>query len=213
MGRPPPMLEAGYRRFIDGRLPGSRDRFARLRETQAPKIAVIGCVDSRCNPTMLFDAEPGEILIVRNIANLVPIYCEEGGCACTSAALEFAVTRLEVEHVVVKGHSGCGGIHACIAAANESTSTTEFVDSWTVLARAALDAVRNEQPDLTGAALADAVGQRSVMISLDRLMTYPFVADAVAAGRLELHGAWFAIGDATLHWLDRKARSFRPVVA
>ncbi len=213
MGRPPPMLYAGYQRFLRSRLPGSRDRFAGLRERQAPTVCLLGCVDSRCNPAMVFDAEPGDILVVRNIANLVPSYREEGGCCCTSAALEFAVTKLGVQHLVVKGHSGCGGIQACIAAAAQAAPTTEFVDRWTTLARPALDEVRTTMPDLAGAELADAVGRCSVIGSLARLMSYPFVAEAVHAGRLELHGAWFAIGEADLSWLDREAGRFRPVAA
>ncbi|TVQ31302.1 MAG: carbonic anhydrase [Geminicoccaceae bacterium] len=212
MGGPPPVLYEGYRRFLQRRLPDQRHRFERLSSGQSPKVALVGCVDSRCNPTTVFDARPGDLLIVRNIANLVPPYRLEGGRCCTSAALEFAISQLGVEHLVVKGHSGCGGIKACIEAVAEAAPDTEFVGSWIDLAREALGQIHAEPSTPDGDALVEAVGQRSVMISLERLRVYPFIAQALAQGRLQLHGAWFDIGDASLSWLDRAAGAFRPVV-
>lgn len=204
-------LIAGYRRFRASRYREARDLFHRLRKGQQPATMVIACADSRADPAMIFDAAPGELFTVRNVAALVPPYEEGGGLHGVSAALEFAVTALEVKQIVVMGHGGCGGIAACLAAAADRP-VGKFIAPWVEIAADARDAVlRNEA--IPRSDWQEAVEHGAVGLSLKNLMSFPFVRAAFERGQLSLDGAWFSIGKGELHWRDAETGAFSIVAA
>ncbi|MGP1273784.1 MAG: carbonic anhydrase, partial [Caulobacterales bacterium] len=172
----------------------------KLAQGQAPHALVIGCADSRVDPAAIFDAGPGELFIVRNVANLVPPYEPDGAHHGVSAALEFAVKALGVDHIVVLGHKSCGGVHA---AATGSAEGTQFIERWLDPLKPVLDEARREMGEQAShGELSDCMELRSIKRSLERLMSFPFIMQAVKDGRLGLHGARFGIADGELEWLD-----------
>jgi len=198
----PERLTKGYRAFLEGRFTVERGRYAALADRgQSPSIMVIGCVDSRVSPEVIFDAAPGEILVARNVANLVPRYEAGGGQHGASAALEFAVRALRVRHIVVLGHAFCGGIKA-FASDAAPLSESDFIGKWMSQIAPAADAIgprRDDDDYLHKLEFA------SVELSLKNLMTFPFVETAVERGELELHGAYFGVAAGKL--LVRNAQS------
>jgi carbonic anhydrase len=202
-------LIAGYRRFRARRYREARDLFHRLRDGQQPATMVIACADSRADPAMIFDAAPGELFVVRNVAALVPPYEESVGFHGVSAAVEFAVTQLKVKQIVVMGHGGCGGIAASLAAADHRP-IGRFIAPWVELAAEARDAVLADgtipTKDWQEAVEHGAVGQ-----SLKNLFTFPFVRSAFERGDLSMDGAWFSIGRGELHWRDPDKGTFSVV--
>lgn len=205
-------LIEGYRRFRSGRFAEESDRYRSLAEGQAPRTMIIACADSRVDPSTIFNAGPGELFVVRNVAAIVPPCEEGGGYHGTSAAIEFAITGLKVENIVVMGHGGCGGVAAALATA-ENRPVGKFIAPWVSLIDPARDAAIAATPANEPALRQKTLERMAVKQSIDNLMTFPFVADAVAQGRLSLEGAWFAIGEGVLHWLDRGSGEFRPVEA
>jgi len=190
-------LIAGYRRFRTKGWPERRKLFEALAESgQRPKAMVVACIDSRVDPAMIFDAAPGELLTVRNVANLVPPCAPDGAHHGTSAALEFGVRMLEVPHLIVLGHGMCGGVRSLLEGAPDRAG--DFVANWMSIAEPArLRAVRcapNEDRQ-------EYCEHEVIKVSLANLMTYPWIAERVAAGKLELHGAWFAIHSGVLMML------------
>jgi len=185
----PLRLIDGYRDFLSGRMPIERDRFRELaRRGQSPDIMLIGCCDSRVAPEVIFDAHPGEMFVVRNIANLVPAYTSDGTCHGVFAALEFAVQVLKVGHVIVMGHAHCGGIRA-FAESGPPLSPGDSVHKWmSMIAPAAERAGSKDQPNYL-----TRLEQAAIDASLDNLMTFPYVAEAVGQGTLVLHGAYFDV--------------------
>ncbi len=195
-------LQAGYLAFRKTVWPEQQSLYRRLaRRGQNPPAMVIACSDSRVDPALIFNAGPGDLFVVRNVANLVPP-CEHGGLYHgTSAAIEFAVTGLGVRTILVLGHSGCGGIAACLA--GEPAPGESFIGLWmSNLAGLRHDVATADCPQR-------ALEQRAVAHSLDNLTSFPFVAERVRAGSLGLHGAWFDIESGRLFWLDRDGRAFR----
>ena len=198
MGHLPDRLIEGYRSFKEGRLAGARERYRTLAEQgQSPEILVISCCDSRAAPETIFDSGPGEIFVVRNVANLVQPYEPDGASQATSAALEFAVQGLKVGHIVVLGHSLCGGIKAALNPASEPLSPGDFIGKWMAVLSPTAEAVR------TGGGPSEAERQTeleraSIRFSLANLRTFPFVSSLETEGRLKLHGAWFDIADGCL---------------
>jgi carbonic anhydrase len=182
-------LIAGYRRFRKQRWPERRQVFEGLAESgQRPMAMVVACVDSRVDPAMIFDAGPGEILIVRNVANLVPPYEPDKAYHGTSAALEFGVRVLKVQHLIVLGHGQCGGIQALLHGAPENAR--DFVGPWMTMAEEArVTALKEPQ----GPARQQCCEYEVVKVSLRNLLTFPWIAERVRGGDLRLHGAWFAI--------------------
>ena len=166
---------------------------------------VVACIDSRVDPAMIFDTAPGETLTVRNVANLVPPYAPDAAYHGTSAALEFGVRVLEVPHLMVLGHGLCGGVRALLDGAPDNAH--EFVAPWMSIAWPAR--VRALQC-LSAEERQRCCEHEVIKISLANLMTFPWVAERVAAGRLELHGAWFDIFTGALMTLQPDA-SFVPV--
>jgi len=182
-------LLAGYRRFRDKVWPAQRELFESLAEKgQSPKALVIACVDSRVDPAMIFDAAPGQMLTVRNVANLVPPWQPDAAYHGTSAAVEFGVRVLEIPHVIVLGHGLCGGVRALLEGAPDNA--LEFVAPWmSMAADARTRAMRGATPEER-----QRQGEyETIKVSLANLMTFPWVAQRVAAGKLQLHGAWFGI--------------------
>ena len=199
----------GYRRFRSSDWHRQRERWAELSEGQSPKVMVIACSDSRVDPAQIFDVSPGEIFVVRNVANLVPPFENDAGRHGVSAALEFAVTQLEVPEIVVMGHGACGG---CAAALSQRFAGAEpgaggFIDHWGDMLDDARDRVVAEHG--TGPEAARAMELEAVRVSLANLRTFPFVAPREAAGTLRLRGAYFAIADGVLHAMD-EAGEFQP---
>jgi carbonic anhydrase len=182
-------LLAGYQRFRRHGWPGRRAAFEQLAEDgQRPKTLVIACIDSRVSPSMVFDTAPGEMLTVRNVANLVPPYAPDDAYHGTSAALEFGVRVLEVPNLIVLGHGSCSGVRALLNGAPDNAG--DFVANWMSIAQSALDvALRCDRVEDR----QECCEHEVIKVSLTNLMTFPWIAERVAAGRLELHGAWFAI--------------------
>jgi carbonic anhydrase len=191
-------LIAGYRRFRAAGWPERRQIFESLAEDgQRPRTLVVACVDSRVDPGVIFDAAPGQLLTVRNVANLVPPYAPDVAYHGTSAALEFGVCVLEVSHLVVLGHGQCGGVGALLRGAPAVAS--DFVANWMSIAEPArVRAMRCESVE----ARQQLCECEVVKVSLANLMTFPWIAERVASGRLTLHGAWFAIRTGELMVLD-----------
>ncbi len=191
----PERLLNGYANFRSGRYASEAERYRMLGEGhQTPKILMIACCDSRAAPETVFDAGPGEMFVVRNVANLVPPYMPDGGHHATSAALEFAVLSLNVAHIVVMGHGRCGGIRAAVSDAGP-LSHTDFIGSWM---RAIKDVARAVPHD------HDAVHERqveraSIEHSLANLRTFPWIRMREAKKDLSLHGIWFDISLGELH--------------
>jgi carbonic anhydrase len=210
----PERLTKGYRSFLQGRFASERARYQELAAEQKPTIMVIGCVDSRVSPEVIFDAAPGEILVARNVANLVPRYepptagnkneTQHG----TSAALEFAVSALRVRDIVVLGHAFCGGIKA-FASDNAPLTASDFIGKWMSQIAPAADAITAPKQDWD--AYLRQLEFASVELSLKNLMTFPFVKAAVEKGELSLHGAYFGVASGRMLVRNKKTGAFEPV--
>ncbi|MEM5469105.1 carbonic anhydrase [Celeribacter marinus] len=177
-------------------------------EGQRPRAMIISCCDSRVHVTSIFGADQGEFFIHRNIANLVPPFADDGDHHGTSAAVEYAVSNLKVAHVVVLGHSNCGGVQGChdmcSGHAPDLEEKSSFVGRWMDILRPGYERVtaRNEENPMR------ALEKESVLISLENLMTFPFVRAAVESGELTIHGLWTDIGEGGLHQYDADTASF-----
>lgn len=186
--------------------------YKRLSEQgQQPRMMVISCCDSRVHINSMFGADHGDFFIHRNIANLVPTYMPDGEKRGTSAAVEFAVTALNVAHLIVMGHSSCGGVAGCYdmcsGEAKGLEDETSFVGRWLDILRPGFDRLPDGPEDVRRAALE----KEAILVSLENLMTFPFVKTAVEAGTLTLHGIWNHIGDGTLFAYAPASRSFELV--
>ena len=192
----------GYHTFRETEWVEERERWSELAQGQSPKVMVIACSDSRVDPATIFGSRPGEVFVVRNVAALVPPFETGGGFHGVSAALEFAVTKLGVEEVVVLGHGACGGVNAALtrSLANSERGDGGFVAEWIGMLDQARDKVVAAHGE--GEEGQTALEQEGVRVSLANLMTFPFVKERVEAGTLKLHGAVFAIADGKLRVLD-----------
>lgn len=201
-------LLGGYRRFRRNDYHRQRERWADLASGQNPPVMIISCCDSRVDPATVFDTNPGQAFVLRNVANLVPPYDTSGGLHGVSSAIEFAVVDLGVKHIVVMGHGACGGIKAALESSHDHpTIEHRFIDHWIALmdepkARVLADETIADKQ--TGLEL------EAVRHSLANLRTFPFIADREAAGDLKLHGCHFAIGEGRLFVLDEKSDQFVP---
>ncbi|QDL93097.1 carbonic anhydrase [Paroceanicella profunda] len=185
-------LVEGYRRFRAGVWPGQRARYESLSEVgQSPEALVIACSDSRVDPSVVFDAGPGEMFVVRNVAGLVPPYEPDGRRHGTSAALEYAVRVLKVDRIVVLGHAQCGGVQALVQGMPAEVS--DFLETWMSTAG---DALSRTPPE--GVDPLEFYETEVVRVSLTNLMTFPWVREAVEAGRLQLAGFRFGIATGKL---------------
>ena len=206
-------LVRGYHRFRKEGWQRERARWSELAEGQSPKVMVIACSDSRVDPGQIFDAKPGEMFVVRNVANLVPPYETSAGRHGVSAALEFAVTQLEVEEVIVMGHGFCGGCAAALTGQFDDAPHGEghFIADWIALLAEARTRVRGRHgPGEFDRAAFREMELEAVRVSLANLRTFPWVAERERGGRLALHGAFFSIAEGVLHVLDERSGRFEP---
>jgi carbonic anhydrase len=196
----PADLFAGYGRFRSTRYPAERQRYRRLEEDgQSPRTMVVACSDSRSGPETVFDASPGELFVVRNVAALVPVYEPDARSHAASAALEFAVLALGVRSIVVMGHGRCGGVAAAFDDATPLTAT-DFIGTWVASLRDLADEL--DPSDWADPARRHrALELRSIEQSIVNLRTFPWIRSREKAGSLTLHGAWFDIAMGELHGL------------
>jgi carbonic anhydrase len=204
-------LIQGYHRFRDTGWTRERERWSELAEGQSPRVMVIACSDSRVDPAQIFDVRPGEIFVVHNVANLSPPFETEPGHHGVSAALEFAVTQLEVEEIVVMGHGSCGGCAAALTGQFDDAphGAGHFISEWVELLREARDQVRARHDTVNAEAILD-MEWEAVKVSLANLRTFPWIAEREADGRLALHGAHFSIAEGRLYVLDGAEETFHP---
>ncbi|HEX2804285.1 MAG TPA: carbonic anhydrase [Sphingomicrobium sp.] len=204
-------LIEGYRRFREKEWPRERERWTELAEGQSPKVMVIACADSRTDPAQIFDTRPGEIFVVRNIAALAPPFETTAGYHGVSAALEFGVTQLEVEEVLVLGHGSCGGCNAALTGQFDHAQAGEgrFIANWVSMLHPARDRVRSHHDAIGPAAILE-MEWEAVRLSLSNLRTFPWIAEREKDGRLKLHGAHFSISEGRLYVLDEAEGTFRP---
>jgi carbonic anhydrase len=206
----PERLLSGYRTFATERLPTEQSRYRELSERgQSPEVMVIGCCDSRVSPEVIFDAGPGELFVVRNVANLVPPYAPDGAAHGVSAALEFGVQVLRVKHIVVLGHAQCGGVKALVQD-SAPLSPGDFIGKWMSLLTPTMEAT----PRVVGEAeqaFITRLEKAAVRRSLDNLMTFPCISILAERGSLSLHGAYFGVAQGSLAVLDKASGEFRAV--
>jgi len=203
-------LIAGFRAFRATYYVENRALFDALaRQGQSPKVMIVGCADSRIDPLLITGAEPGDLFILRNVANLVPPYSPDGHYHGTSAALEFAVRTLEVEHIVVFGHAQCGGVMALLDGSPMAGRGDDFIAAWMSIAEPA----RQRALALPGSAddRRRACEFETIKVSLGNLMTFPWIRERVAGGRLALHGWYFDLAHGSLRRLDPATQEFRDV--
>ena len=205
-------LLEGYRRFRETEWPRERERWAELAEGQSPKVMVIACADSRTDPAQIFDTRPGEVFVVRNIAALAPPYETTAGLHGVSSALEFGVTQLEVEEILVLGHGSCGGCGAALTGQFDDARSGEggFIANWVSMLHPARDRVRAHHQSIDADAIRE-MEWEAVKLSLANLRTFPFISERENAAKLKLHGAHFSIAEGRLYVLDEAEGEFRPV--
>ena len=181
-------------------------------EGQRPRGMIISCCDSRVHVSSIFGADSGEFFIHRNIANLVPPYKPDGDLHGTSAAIEYAVTALHVPHLIVIGHSNCGGVQGCHAMctgdAPELEESSSFVGRWMDILRPGFDRIDQSKPQSDQ---LQALEKEAVIVSLENLLTFPFIREARGNEELSLHGLWTDIGEGALHQFEADTRTFAPV--
>ena len=196
-------LLQGYRKFKAQRWPEERAHYAELAKGQSPEFLVIACSDSRVDPATIFGANPGELFVIRNVAAIVPPCEADTGHRGTSAALAFAVVQLKVRGIMVLGHAQCGGVAAALD--GKLVAGVPFLTNWIDLLEPALahSAHIHDSP-----ARHEAMERDCVRLSLENLMTFPFVAERVKAGTLAVHGGRFGIADGRLEILDRASGAF-----
>jgi carbonic anhydrase len=210
MGSFPQNLIDGYRAFSTQRLPAEQSRYRELSvKGQSPESMIIGCCDSRVSPEVIFDASPGELFVMRNIANLVPVYQPDANAHGVSAALEFAVSVLHVKNIVVLGHAQCGGIRAFVDKM-KPLSPGDFIGKWMAMFIKPGEVVEQRAHE-SMQDFVTRIEKAAVFRSLENLMTFPFVRTRVESGLLQLHGAYFGVSEGSLFVLDKAAKEFRSV--
>ncbi len=201
----------GYQRFHDNYFVGDVPLFGELSQGQNPDTMVIACSDSRVDPAIVMDAKPGDLFVVRNVANLVPPYEKGGGYHGVSAALEFGVCGLNVRHILVMGHRQCGGIKALTQGVPEGIDG-EFIRPWVSIAEPAHQRVMQEHPHASDYEMACACEQAGIIVSLENLLTFPFIKSRVMQGSLTLHGWFFNVETGAMSAYDPDSLKFVPVI-
>lgn len=204
---------SGFAEFQEKYFHGEESVYARLRQGQSPRALVISCCDSRADPGMLMGAGPGDIFVVRNVANLVPPYRNGAEMPGIRADIEFAVKGLNVEQIIILGHSGCGGIRALMDGEGITSSQYEFIGAWVSIAAAARERVMRELAGEPEAVKSRACEQGAIALSLENLMSFPWIRERVLAGAMELHGWYFDIDAGELLAYSAETKSFAPLVA
>jgi carbonic anhydrase len=199
----------GYKQFHQKYFDGSNTLYKNLgKHGQKPRFLVIACSDSRVDPAIILQSQPGDLFVVRNVANLVPPYEKDMGYHGTSAALEFAILGLNIKHIIVLGHSQCGGIRALLENA-KAFSTQDFVSKWMELAQPACEHTLTQHPNLPLEQQAEICGKYALINSLEKLKSFPWIQERVLAEKLYLHGWYFDIGEGLIYTLDQKQKKFQ----
>jgi carbonic anhydrase len=209
MHRFPPDLLKGHANFMAGRYVREKDRYRELAAVgQSPTTMIIACCDSRAAPELIFDAAPGELVVLRNVANLVPTYQPDGGQHGTSAGIEFAVKALEIANIVIMGHGRCGGIKAALAPDQSPLDDGDFIGKWMSMLGGLPEQVGQNEL-MTATERQTALERISIRNSIQNLRTFPYVAALEAEGKLAVHGAWFDISTGELWIMDAETGDFR----
>lgn len=209
----PEKLLAGYTNFKSGRLEKEATQYKELAEKgQAPETMIIVCSDSRSAPEAIFDSGPGELFVVRNVANLVPPYNPEGAYHSIPAALEFAVTALKVKNIVVMGHALCGGIKAALSEGGEPLTKDNFVGKWIAQLEETAETVKS-QSELSDSEKQKKLEHSSVNKSVQNLRSFPFISALESENKLSVHGAWFDISSGDLWLMDEEKASFERAIS
>ena len=204
----PPFLIEGYRNFMSGRYATESERYRKLAEEgQKPTTMVIACCDSRAAPETIFDCGPGQLFVLRNVANLVPPYGPDAAYHGTSSAIEFAIIHLKVENIVVMGHGRCGGIAGALATAGGHAPEGAFIGKWLTMIEEVAGKVEANSL-LTASEQQTALERIVIRQSIGNLLTFPFVKDRVEANELSLHGAWFDISSGELWTMNGESGDF-----
>ncbi|MBL7004250.1 MAG: carbonic anhydrase [Gammaproteobacteria bacterium] len=203
----------GFRTFKDKNYWGDVSPFETLvREGQKPKVLLIACSDSRVDPAITLGLAPGDVFVIRNVANIIPPYEMDSAQHGASAALEYAITTLKVEHVVVMGHAHCGGIRALVDQPKRMCANSDsFLERWMSLAKPAYESVINEYPDADNAELAHQCEKESVLSSLNNLKTFPWVEQRLKEGSIKLHGWYFNLVNGNLCVYSEADKRFKSV--
>lgn len=202
----------GYRAFMAGGFAADAERYRDLEaHGQSPSTMIIACADSRVDPATIFNAGPGELFVIRNVANVVPGYAPDGRAHGVSAALEFAVKVLRVSNIVVMGHAQCGGIKALLMDEKNTDGIGEFVAPWMANSREILDRVMTHSAGQDMATILEQMEEENIRLGLANLMSFPWIAEPVNAGRVALHGMHFGIAQGRLTRLDPETNRFETV--
>jgi carbonic anhydrase len=204
---------SGFRRFQHSYLGKRRALFDQLiQQGQRPRALVIACCDSRCDPALLTDCDPGDMFVVRNVANLVPPHVQATYFAATTSAIAFAVHNLEVEHIIVLGHAQCGGIRALMEHKEPTCNEEELIAKWLGIAEEARLQVLKEFPHKPMQTLTHACEQSAILVSLENLMSYPWISSRVNQGKLALHGWYFDMENGDLYEYTPETGAFQVLV-
>lgn len=204
---------SGFKRFQHNYLGRQQELFDRLRkEGQHPRALVVACCDSRCDPALLTDCDPGDMFVARNVANLVPPHNQATLFAATSSAIAFAIRNLEVEHIIVMGHAQCGGIRALMENKPPECDEEQLIAKWLGIAADARQRVLNDLPGKPPQVQARACEQASILVSLENLLSYPWINRRVNEGRLTLHGWYFDMESGELLQYRHDTADFRVLV-
>ena len=208
----PQHLLDGHANFMSGRYAREKERIRDLAETgQTPSTLIIACCDSRAAPEMIFDAGPGELFVLRNVANLVPTYQPDGGQRGTSAAIEFAIKGLGIANIVIMGHGRCGGIKAALDPNMKPLDDGDFIGKWMSML-GELPGQLGQNTLMTPSERQTALERISIRNSIRNLRTFPYIAALEAEGKLAVHGAWFDISTGELWIMDANGDFIRPVL-
>jgi carbonic anhydrase len=208
MHRFPDHLLKGHANFMAGRYAKEKERIRDLATAgQSPSTMIIACCDSRAAPEMIFDAGPGELFVLRNVANLVPVYQPDGGQHGTSAAIEFAIKGLNIANIVIMGHGRCGGIKAALDPAMSPLDDGDFIGKWMSML-GELPSQLGQNKLLTDSERQTAMERISIRNSIRNLRTFPYVAALESEGKLSVHGAWFDISTGELWIMDGDSGDF-----
>lgn len=202
----------GFQQFQQKYFLEQQELFDELKQGQHPKTLLIGCCDSRVDPALITGCDPGDMFVIRNVANLVPPFQIGSTAQGVSTALEFAINALNVERVIVLGHQHCGGIRALMQGTSKAVSPSGFVERWMQIAESARERVLNELPHHPPEAQLRAAELASILVSLQNLMTFPWIAERVEDNRLSLHGWYFDIDAGALMGYSPRRAEFLPLV-
>jgi carbonic anhydrase len=202
-------LIEGYRRFYKKYFKSNDTLYKTLKDGQSPKTLIIACSDSRVDPSIISDADPGDIFVIRNVANLVPPYePHDDGLHGVSAALEFAVRVLQVENIVILGHSKCAGVHTLLHP--ETLETSDFIGKWVSVGEEA-KAKAHQKVSNDKESLNPTCEKEVILLSLKNLMTFPWIKEKTDAGALTLHGWYFPIDNGCLQQYNPSTEAFEPL--